>query len=607
MRYHWQDIAILVVSAALVFGRLIGYDFILFYDDNAYVVNNPNVHGFSWSNIRAAFAFSSIGQYNPLALLSFMLDYTLWGIRAGGYHLTNIVIHALNGILVYLLFSRWYDNRLLSLTVSLVFLLHPVQVESVAWISERKGLLSMLFFLLSWKWYCRYSEAVTGKGGRAYLFSLLFYLLSLMAKSMTVVMPLVLILYDYCFLRKSRDMRFIDKVPFIVFAALFSAIEMFSELPESGGGRVGYHGGSPLATFYTMLPVFCRYLAMLVWPSGLSVEYWPPVHRSVDVEVILAALLLSALALLGIRIFRSDRRLGFWLLFFWVGLLPVSQIVPLLLMMFDHYLYLPIIGAGAVAGCTVVSLREKMGTERSRYLYLLLFACLLALAVTSFNRCAVWQNSLTLWHDASVKTPQSFRSWWFLGESYQDLGKTEAAVRSFEKSLAVNPVSTDVLWALGDLYTETGELDKGYGLLRRLTEINPAYVKGWASIGNNYRNRGDYSKADEMYRRALALQPEAMQVVVLRGRLALMRGDFGAARDLLKQVEAQGWGDPENAYLLASVESMAGRVDAALTWLEEALRRGYRNFNALDTSRELSLVRNDPRFAMLISRYFPGQ
>jgi tetratricopeptide (TPR) repeat protein len=610
-RFFLLDGLLLICLVAAVYGRLAGYSFQTAWDDNVYIINNAASHGFSWEHVRSVFDIRSsatIGQFNPLSMLSFMLDFTLWGgLNPEGYHLTNIVIHLLNGLLVYRLLMRLHGERLLALVATAIFLLHPVQVESVGWISERKGLLSLFFLLLSWEGYCRYRKAEPGGGRFAYALSLAAFILSLLAKTAGVVLPLVLLMYDWCYEKKGHRIRLRDKLPYLAVSGVFSAIEIYAG--THGGSTVGYHGGSPLATFYTMLTVFCRYLRLLVWPAGLNIEHLPPVYRTPEIAVIGAVLLLTLLAGAGYHLFKTDRRLGFWALFFWVGLLPVSQIFPQLLLMYEHYLYMPIIGVGALAGFGAVTLRNRIGIRRAWILYAGIVAWLLALSVTSFQRTAVWKDSLALFTDATAKSPNGFRVWETLGEVYRYLGNNEASRKALERSLQLKPDSTDVLWALAELHTEKGELDKGYDYLQRLFKINPAYVLGWATLGNNYRIRGDYTKAKEMYNKALALQPDALQVLALLGKLAIIEKNFDEARGYFNRIEAdpRKWKLAENAYQMVRTEALSGRVDEALAWLEKALYRGYPDYVALNTNLELAPVWNSPRFTYLMQQYFPEE
>ncbi|MBC8018337.1 MAG: tetratricopeptide repeat protein [Verrucomicrobia bacterium] len=600
------DFSLLVLMAAVVYGRMLGYEFQTNWDDNWNILYNDAVRGLSWQNVQTAFTSYVIGAYVPLQTLSFMLDQALWGLNSGGFHATSILIHTVNTLLIYRLFSRWYADRMVCLAGSLLFLIHPVQVETVGWISDRKTLLAMFFFLLAWEGYCRYREAPAGKiRWWAYAATLTFFSLSLLSKSIAVIMPGVLVLYDHCFPEEGGSrLRLKDKIPFLAIACVVATVTMIG-FSAPGGARVPYHGGTFLATFYSMLPVFCRYLGMLIWPANLSSAYAPTIHHSLDGEVAGAALLLGIVLLGGGWLFSRDRRLGFWVLFFFVGLFPVSQIVPTLSMMADRYLYFPMLGVSALAGSGCVWLRERIGASHHRLLYGLLPLPFLALSVVSFHRTAVWQDSQTLWSDAVLKEPASDKAWEVLGGVYQASGKNDPARQAYERGLKLNPANTEILDGLGGLYTETGELDKGYALLTRLLALKPTYVTGWAGLGTNYLKRGNYAETEKAYKHAQKLQPDAMQVVMLLGDLERIRGHFDQSRAYYLQVEAKGWDQPETAYHLACVEAMAGNTDESMEWLEKALTRGFGDFGKLYEDKQLSSIRQTPSFMELIRRYFP--
>jgi len=605
---RWQtiDLLALVLLVAVVYGRSLGFDFLRNFDDNWYVLYNDAIRGLSWENLRKAFTDFYVGHYLPLQIVSYMLDYSVWGLAPGGYHLTNLVIHALNGLLIYRLFRHWYGDRLFALVGAAVFLAHPVQVETVAWISQRKSLLSMLFFLLAWEGYRRYRENESGRAGFAYTASVIAYALSLLAKVMTIVFPLILLAYEHCFYPQKGRLWKKDKIPFFLLAGVIACVNVYSQNSEKGvgaGASAVYHGGSPWATFLTMLPVFCRYLGMLIWPFGLSPEYAPAVHKSIDAVVLAAALVLIGVAVLTVVMYRRDRRLGFWVFFFWIGLLPVANIVPMIFLMQDHYLYLPMMGVAALTGGGAVWLRKRLGAERRKLLFLAVGSLLLFLSVTSVLRLAVWRNDLTLWSDAVVKEPASSKAWECYGDVLRFTGQTAESRSAYERSLKLDPDRPDIMASLGDFYTDEGELDKGLALLKKLLELKPSYVTGWASLGNNYLKRGKFVEAEQAYTRALSLQPEAWQVLQLLGNLARIQGNLDRAREYYIQVESRVENNAENAYNLASVESRSGNLMAAFSWLEKALQRGYSDYNMLQSDNQLSSLRGEPGFNNLLQRH----
>lgn len=604
VRPHVLPLFFLAAVTVAVYGRIVGHDFIFNWDDNRYVVENSAIQGFSWQHLREIFTSSYVGNYAPLQMLSYMVDYQLWGLRAGGFLCTNIVLHVANGLLFYRLLIRWYDDRLLAVVAAAVFLLHPVQVESVAWVSQRKNLLAMLFCLLAWEGYCRYRDSSGGSGRPAYAASLAAFIGALLAKSVVVVFPLILFIHDYCFAGNDRRFRGKDKIPFLLAALVVAALTVYIQRTEFGGGRADFHGGSPWVTFLTMLTVLCRYLGMLLWPVGLSAVYAPPIHAGFDGAVALSALVIAGTVAAGGFLFYTGRRLGFWVLSFFIWLLPVSQIVPLVTLMNDRYLYFPLLAAAACAGTGVVFLRDHFPRQR-RLLQTGAGCAVLLLALVSFQRTAVWRTPLTLWSDAVAKSPTASYGWSSLAEVYfRDL-KVPEAIQGYERSLGLDPQNRMAVAALGPIYTELGQLDKGQAMLQRFLELRPEDAKGWAYLGINQLRRGNSAEAERLYKKALALQPDSLKVIYLLGDLALERKQFAEALDYFGKAEAVVQNDPETAYRLACTAAQAGRSADSLAWLEKALLRGYRNYDRLYDDQRLSPLWNDPRFTMLLSQYFP--
>lgn len=606
-RPHILSILLLLLATAAVYARLLEHDFINL-DDKWYVTQNQSIAGFSWQHIKEVFTSFYIGNYAPVQMLSYMLDYTIWGLQPGGYLLSNIIIHALNGIMVYWLFLRFAESRLPATVAALIFLLHPVQVESVAWISQRKNLLAMLFFLVAWEFYCRYQQAAREKRRAAYLLSLGAFMAALLSKSIAVILPVVLVMYDFCFPEVKRRVALPDKIPFIVAAAVIAAITMFSQWPDVGeGGRVSeFHGGSLLATFFTMLPVFCRYLGMTLWPANLSADYNPPIYQSPEAPVIGAFLILSVIVWGGWRLYRFDRRLGFWVAFFFVALLPVSQIVPLFTLMNDRYLYFPMLSAAAFAGSLAAYLQRKFG-KYPLAVYLLLALLMITLAAATWQRAAVWRNSVTLWSDAAAKVTDSARIWGYLGNAHDAAKDRGPAIQAYQRGLELDPDNESILYNSGSMYLLLGDNEQAYSLLKKLLQRSPDHIMGLVAFGDVVMLRGDFAEAEKSYLRAHQLQPSAPDPLLKLGNAAVITNRLDAALGYYLRAEEAFKGHPEIAYNIACVEALLGRVDSSLSWLDKALQRGYNDEYRLRTNEELVLVREDLRFEQLLGRYLQNR
>jgi Flp pilus assembly protein TadD len=607
IRRHALPLLLLLVATAVAYGRILGHSF-LDWDDTAYVTDIDAIRGFTWRHVRTVFSSYYVGNYAPVQMLSYMLDYTLWGMWAGGFLLSNLLIHAANGILVYRLLLRWVTAPLPAAIGAALFLLHPVQVETVAWVSQRKNLLAMFFFLLAWEGYCRYRAAAPGNGKRLYLGSVFAYVLALLAKSVTVVFPLVLLLDDYFSGDARQRRRLRDKIPYLLAAVGCVAIALHSQGAEFDGGKVAAteYAGDRLGTLLLMLPIFCRYLGMLVWPAHLSADYAPVVHQHLDPVVIGCGLLLLVLGGVGFRLGRAHRPIGFFLLLFWVGILPVSQIVPLTTLMNDRYLYFPLLGAAGVVAAAVQLAQHRSGRTRGLIAGLCITG-LLALAVVTYQRAGVWKNTLTLWADAVAKTPGSSRAWGSLGAAHAGARQWDAAQKAYGRGLALNPANDQILYNWGSLSLGLGDFEQATTLISQLLAGNPNHIRGLVAMGDILVNRLNFIDAERHYQAAYRLQPTSAQILAKLGNLAFLEERFDQARNYYVQAEQQAEQDPDLAYQLTCVEAITGQTDAAFHWLEQALRRGYDNGHELRSNRELQPLWADPRFEQLLQRYLPGQ
>jgi Tfp pilus assembly protein PilF/4-amino-4-deoxy-L-arabinose transferase-like glycosyltransferase len=596
---------LLAAATFAVYARIFSHDFVTLWDDNFYVTNNPDAWGFSWINIQGAFTNFYAGNYAPVQILSYMLDYTVWKFNPAGYLLSNILLHIINGLLFFRILARCGQEKIVALSATALFLLHPLQVETVAWVSQRKSLLAILFMLIAWEFYCRWRESLAGNRWIPYAVSVAAFILSLLSKSVTVVFPLILILYDSSFTSDKR-LRLRDKLPFLVAALLVAIVTFIAQEPGSGG-RTDYHGGSPWVTFLSMLPVFCRYLGMLFWPFNLSADYAAPVHATADFTVMTAFLLLSIISVAGWRLWKTNRPAAFWILFFWLGLLPVSQVVPLVTMMNDRYLYLPLMGATALFGMVAGKLGSAREGEYLRPVNVAIVSVVAAAAIISVYRTAVWRDSITLFGDVVTKYPNSERGWRNFAEANQNAGKIVEARRIYEQALVVKPDNQTALVGFAEFLNSTGKLDEAYPLIQKLLKLNPGHASGWFALGDNLQKKKNYEGAEKAYLKVLEIQPNALPTYQTLGDLATLQRRFDAGRAYFDTIESKKPGLFEPAYRRACLEAQAGSQEQALYWLELAIKRGYNDFDEIYDNSELEILWNTPRFMMLLDTYFPGK
>jgi Flp pilus assembly protein TadD len=596
--------AVLLAATFAVYASALGHDFLINLDDGNYVVGNEAIRGLTWEHLKDAFTRFYVGNYAPLHIISYMADYTLWGLRPAGFLFTNVLLHALNGLLFYFLLERMSGRKLWGFLAAFIFLFHPVQVESVAWISQRKNLLALFFFLAAFHSYLSYRTKGAGQGRLYYALSVATFILSLLSKSVAVILPLVLFLYDLCYLRKDeRKSWLVDKIPYGIAAAAMAVVTIVSQSHELGGGRVSYYGGSPLYTALTMPTVFVRYLALLLWPAHLSVLYLPPLKTGIDAAVLSSGFVLVLLAVLGWLLYRRKRAFSFWFALFFIGFLPVSQIVPLVTLMNDRYMYFPMLGAAAFFSATALAVIDRL----SGYWRILaagaLWLLLLLLPWRSWERLAVWRNDVTLWTDTVAKEPDSEDAWYNLGKSYYDAGQKDSALAAYSRALVINPAAKDVLNNIGGIYMEKGEILTARPFLVEAVTYDPEYFNGLLNLGTNYFLSGEFQNAEMTFQKALALRPRSARVLSSLGDVYLSMRKLDRADEYYEKAVQLGGRNANLEFNRARVEALRGRSGEALKLLESALHLGYRDLENIRKDSALDSLRALPDFKRLMHAF----
>lgn len=595
---------IIVVSALLVYGRTIGFDFITTWDDNRYVYENPLIQSLSWSTLKAIFSTSILGTYGPLHLLSYSLDYLLWGLNPAGYHLQNLLLHTANGLLGYYFFLQCNLQRRVAALAAFIFVCHPVQVEVVAWVSQRKTLLCVTFILLALIGYRRAAMATAPK--RYPLAPLLLFSAALLAKSLAVVLPLLLLCHDLVFRRQESPVKSLQRlIPYAVAAAVFAIVAMNTQAAAAGGGRADWYGGGPLGTLCTMLPVFVAYLRLIVWPANLSADYAVTIRSGPDVTVLLSGLLLLCCLVPLVRLFRRRDPRCFWASFIIAGLLPVSQIVPLVTLMNDRYLYLPMLGVAVLladGGDRLArSLAARIPRPAGRLVGGLLLLPLLTLPFLAFQRAGDWKDGITLWGRDLQKYPNNHIIMTSLADSYREAGKPQIALKLYRQALAINPRYFIALNNYPNLLMETGNPKVAQGFAENLVRNYPLYGKGFETLGLSYEMTGDTAKAEQAFREALRLEPRLAESLTSLGIIEMRKGNLAEARRLLARAEEQGK-TPQLSYSYACFELNAGQPDEALRRLRESVQLGFDNFAQLQGDPCMEPLLQRPEVKALMQR-----
>lgn len=411
---RWRHLANVATLAVLVLGLywpVVGFDFVN-WDDPWYVIDNPLIKSWHPANLWAIATEVAIKNYAPVTMLSYLVDHTLWGLWPGGYHLTNWLLHLVNTMLVYFLLAQVTRCRLVGWMTAALFAVHPVHIESVAWISSRKGLLAAGLILASLNFWLRPKRT-----GREEAYGLLFFVLALLSKAIAVVVPLVVLLYDML-IGSERFSRALPRqlIPGFLAVCLLS-ITMSAQTTEMGGVRHHMELNKPALLAVDSVIVW-RYVDMLLWPRNLCVLYDPPTSGFGAVAAV------AALGWLGVFwiAFRSRRQLPLVTLAiaaFFAFLLPVLNLFPITTLMNDRYLYLPSIPFFALLSGGLIHMAGRAGdaatseppsktlfAARPALVALVMGGMLSVYSIMTRDHLPVWRNGVSLWQHTVRRVPQ---------------------------------------------------------------------------------------------------------------------------------------------------------------------------------------------------------
>ncbi|MEK6758542.1 MAG: tetratricopeptide repeat protein [Deltaproteobacteria bacterium] len=540
-----------------VFAPAVGNEFIN-WDDSVYAFANPNLQKIDAAFFKWIFftVDPGIGNWIPLTLLTHAIDFMVWGTNPWGPHLLNVIIHSANTFLVGLvafklvrLAQTGADTDVASATgaalfTALVFGIHPLRVESVAWVSERKDLLCALFFLLSVNSYTSFASARAGRV-RHYAVALIFALLALLSKPMAVSLPFVLLIIDlYPLERFSKTVPdagkshsvlsiFYEKIPFFALSALASLAALLAQSSSRAISDVGVY---PVATRVWMsLNGYAFYLYKTIWPTDLSTFYPHPVSiNPASIEFAGSAALFIFITILCALTFKKQKAFTAVWLYYTITLLPVIGIVKVgAHSVADRYTYLPLIAPVLLAGIFF----GRAFTSHSRIRRSLGIICVatvtLILGWLTVNQTAIWKDSITFWSRAIDLYPGvSPLPYMNRALAYDDAGRGEEAIADYDAALALKPGSVEAYNNRALIKAAQGAYAEAIADYNRAIEIDPSYAIAYNNRGLAYRSIGDTEKAIEDLKRAIEID---------RGMTAAYRNlaeVYAETGDMLKAAEA---------------------------------------------------------------------
>jgi tetratricopeptide (TPR) repeat protein len=511
-------------------------------DDNNYVFENPYVQqGLTQKSIISAFTTTTGSFWIPLTVLSLMADYEMYNLNAGGYHLTNVFFHILNTLLLFFALKQLTGSFSRSSFAASFFAVHPMFVESVVWISERKDVLSMFFFLLTIIFYNRYARQ---KNRTNYFFVFILFALGLMAKPMLVTLPFALLLLDYWplnrlplnkkYFAKALPPLIIEKMPLFFLSILFSILTFITQ--NSGTAVIGLKDYSILVRINNAVISYILYLEKFFIPKDLAVFYPHPLNTIPLWQTTISAALLILISYAAIRL---SRKYPFFLMgWLWFAgiLFPVIGISQSgLQAMADRFIYIPSIGLiiimtwGITAAVKRLKIKKKIVVS-SAFLILFVFSA------TAWMQTGYWQNNIVLFKHTIGVTENNYIAHTCLANAYFDKGINTLAKEHYIKTLKINPNHAKTYYNLGLLLSKDGQTDAAIKHFNQSLKLRPEMAKAHSALATQLIKKKLLDDAIFHYKEAVRLDPKFINAQNNLGFAYLLKGEYSEAIRIFKTV-----------------------------------------------------------------------
>ncbi len=608
--HRYLAICLLFFSVTcLVYGASLHNQFVD-WDDHSLIVDNPIVSSITPYTIARAFTSYDPELYIPLTFLSYQTDHAWGGFDPFMYHVTNLVLHTLNALLVTWFLFLLLGNGWLCIALGMLFAVHPLNTEAVAWASARKDVLSTFFFLASLLAYLR---AIDRDHPRLFIASLLLFVLGLLSKVMIVTLPILLVLLDAARGRTFTKEVWLQKVPFFFFACIF--------------GFIGLFGKSQIfvaSTFWQKVLMACKstmfYLQKFFWPTKLSVLY-PYTNRmtvwSTDFAVPLVLTILFLVAALWL--WKHYRLISFGLFFYFITLLPTFINFAKggsVYFASDRYAYVPMVGLLLALGALVQHHVQTATRQlRRKAIPCVIFVLLLA-SFLSFQQAKTWRDSFRLFEQVIAYYPQSNAAHNNIGMVYLDHARTDEAIASFERAIALKPdprtsinlaaakaqkglydealemfhqvidadppSAAEAYYGIGNVYQRQGKLLEAVAQYQRAITVDPSLTNAYNNLGGVYLQLEDWNAAIQAFEKTLELNPRFAAAAYNAAHAYTMVHQNERAETLFQRAIALNPGDADAPANLAQLLYAQQRIDEAAALLRQSLSIDQSNPTALD-------------------------
>jgi protein O-mannosyl-transferase len=504
----------LAVLTLLLYAPAVRHHEFINFDDPGYISEAHVQRGLSIENARWALTTFQFANWHPLTWMSHMSDVSLFGgDNAGAHHVVNAVLHAINAVLLYLVLRAMTGRTWASVAVAAIWAAHPLRVESVAWVAERKDLLSGMFFLLAIGCYARYARRASWA---AYAGALVCFVLGLMSKPMIVTLPFVMLLVDCWPLKRQARVKrlFVEKIPFFVLAA---AAAVVTYVAQRHGGAMGMgEPVSPMLRIENAFAAAASYLWLTIWPSGLTIFY--PYYGALSgtslspVRIIAGVSIILIGTAIGVMMWRRERAVLVGWLWFLGTLVPVIGLVQVgRQSMADRYTYIPHIGlfiaivwgvagvAGVAASIRNVAMQRAAGVVAG--------VVVVALAMRTVDQLGYWKNSETLFTHALAVTHHNHIAHANLAFALGNRGDVAGAVEHYRRAIEIAPREPQPYYNIGQLYLVAGDFERAREWLERAVALDPNYADAHGNLAKAFASMGRPEDAIREFREVVRLRP----------------------------------------------------------------------------------------------------
>ena len=558
-------LALLFITIA-VFYQVRRFDFISL-DDKLYVYDNPNIQtGITLQSIKCALTTGCAANWHPLTWLSHMFDWQLYGDNAGNHHITNLIFHIANTLLLFIVLKQMTSKLWQSAFVAALFALHPLHVESVAWVAERKDVLSTFFWMLTMWAYVNYVNA-KGQTRRSaptkwYFATLFLFALGLMSKPMLITLPFVLLLLDYWPLERfgKRTVFYLirEKIPFIILSVTSSVITFFVQ--RSGGAVATLTIISIKYRVYNAFISYVKYIEKMFWPNRLAIFY---PHSGLNVSVlnaVISAVLLIVVTMVILRLAKNHRYLitgWFWYLGTLVPVIGLIQVGGHA--MADRYSYVALTGLFIIISWGVPDLLAKWQSRRI-VLWTSSSIVLFILTVLTYLQLQYWRNSITLYQHALAVTKNNYAIHFGITQPLLDEGRIEEAIRHSSEAVRMKPDYADAINALGASLHRAGKIDEAICYYESALKIAPNLAGAHLNLAAAFMVKDRFADAVAQY-----------EIVQSSADTPGLNHNHKYAKHLAETL----WHDPNSAsahYGLGQILEKSGKINEAVTHFEKALQ-----------------------------------